>query len=189
MKPGMDGMTGSCLPRDGYDAPSGQGGLLTSVRDSQQGSPLLRPLPYRSDELTIPGQWPLRSHIDLGALSSATPCARLHTRHVLWEWGQKNLIEDAGLIASELTTNATTATQAIGSLHPVRLWLLSDQSQTLVMMGDASPHSPKLADPAPDADGGRGLVLVAALSSSWGWYNVHMPTISKVVWAELACQP
>jgi hypothetical protein len=32
--------------------------------------------------------WPLRSHLELGALSSAVPCARLHAKHVLWEWGK-----------------------------------------------------------------------------------------------------
>jgi len=31
--------------------------------------------------------WPLRSSLELGALSSAVPCARLHVKHVLWEWG------------------------------------------------------------------------------------------------------
>ena len=29
---------------------------------------------------------PLRSYLELGVLPSAVPCARLHVRHVLWEW-------------------------------------------------------------------------------------------------------
>jgi hypothetical protein len=32
-------------------------------------------------------QWPLQSFLELGALPGAVPCARLHTRHLLWEWG------------------------------------------------------------------------------------------------------
>jgi hypothetical protein len=31
-------------------------------------------------------QPPLRSYLELGALPTAVPCARLHARHVLWEW-------------------------------------------------------------------------------------------------------
>jgi hypothetical protein len=30
--------------------------------------------------------WPLHSYLELGTLPGAVPCARLHTRHVLWEW-------------------------------------------------------------------------------------------------------
>jgi hypothetical protein len=30
-------------------------------------------------------QWPLQSHLELGAYDTAVPCARLHTRQVLWE--------------------------------------------------------------------------------------------------------
>jgi hypothetical protein len=30
-------------------------------------------------------RWPLRSFLELGALPGAVPCARLHTRQVLWE--------------------------------------------------------------------------------------------------------
>jgi anti-sigma regulatory factor (Ser/Thr protein kinase) len=90
------------------------------------------------------------------------------------------------LIVSELTTNAVTATQATDSLHPVRLWLLSDGSRTLILMGDASPHPPRPVDLDEDeADGGRGLLLVEALSWNWGWYFLHTIDVTKVVWAEL----
>jgi len=36
-------------------------------------------------------QWPLQSFLELGALPGAVPCARLHARHVLWEWGLASL--------------------------------------------------------------------------------------------------
>jgi hypothetical protein len=32
--------------------------------------------------------WPLRSYLELAALPGAVPCARLHARQVLWEWGK-----------------------------------------------------------------------------------------------------
>jgi hypothetical protein len=35
-----------------------------------------------------------------------------------------------------------------------------------------------------DAVGGRGLAVVEALSSRWGWHPVSRPGLVKVVWAE-----
>ncbi len=34
---------------------------------------------------------PLRTYLELGALPTAVPCARLHARHVLSEWGLNGL--------------------------------------------------------------------------------------------------
>jgi len=133
---------------------------------------------------TVSG-WPLASKLEFGPLSGAVPCARLHIRHVLWEWHQSSLIEVAELVVSELMTNAIAATQAIRSVCPVRLWVQSDNSRTLIMVGDSSPHPPRRLDPAGDTEGGRGLVLVEALSSRWGWYGIHQRGTTKVVWAEL----
>ena len=187
MEPGIDGIAGGYLP------PACRGKLredrsnvLTAGRPATERSTRALASARQHEELTARGHWSLRSYLALGALSTAVPCARLHTRQVLWEWGQKDLAEDAELVVSELTTNAVTATQAIESLHPVRLWLLSDGSQTLVLMGDASPHPPKRLDPDEgEADGGRGLLLVEALSCNWGWYFIHRIDATKIVWAEL----
>lgn len=129
--------------------------------------------------------WPLESRLEFGPLSGAVPCARLHIRHVLREWQQADLIETAELIVSELMTNAITATQAIHSVCPIRLWIQSDNSQALIIVGDSSPHPPRRLDPAGDTEGGRGLVLVEALSNRWGWYVLRQRGTAKVVWAEL----
>jgi hypothetical protein len=45
---------------------------------------------------------PRQSHLVLGALPTAVPCARLHARLVLAEWGLKESAETAELIVSEL---------------------------------------------------------------------------------------
>jgi len=113
------------------------------------------------------------------------PCARLHTRQVLWEWRHAGLSEAAELVVSELVTNAVTATTAIGSLCPVRLWLLADRAHLLIVAADASPRPPQQAEPAGKAEGGRGLLLVEALSSRWGWHAITSRGMAKVVWAEL----
>ncbi len=49
-----------------------------------------------------PHQWPLHSYLELGALPTAVPCARLHARHLLREWGLNGLAADAELLVSEL---------------------------------------------------------------------------------------
>lgn len=52
----------------------------------------------------------------------------------------------------------------------VRLWLVSDQAQVMVLAWDASPLPPEQADPGEDAENGWGLLLVGAISEQWGWY-------------------
>ena len=40
-------------------------------------------------------------------------------------------------------------------------------------------------DAARDTEGGRGVPLVEALSSSWGWYATRKHATTKTIWAEL----
>jgi len=134
-------------------------------------------------------QWPLQSFLELGALPSAVPCARLHTRHVLWEWGLAILAASTELLVSEMVTNAVQVSRAM-TQAAVRLWLASDGTQVMVLAWDASPLPPERADPGEDAENGRGLLLVEAISEQWGWYlpGEHVGTSArdqhgKVVWA------
>lgn len=134
-------------------------------------------------------QWPLRSYLELGALPTAVPCARLHARHLLWEWGLNDLAEDIELLVSELVTNAVKAT-AGQQQAAILLQLSSDKTRVLVEVWDADPQPPApkdlTKDGTPDLQekGGRGLFLVAALSSRWDWYRTREPP-GKVVWCEL----
>jgi anti-sigma regulatory factor (Ser/Thr protein kinase) len=109
-------------------------------------------------------QWPLRSFLELGALPGAVPCARLHARQLLWEWGLEALTDSTELVVSELVTNAIQAPRTTGHTSPVRLWLLSDKAQVLVLVWDASPHPPVRADISDETENGRGLLLVEAVS-------------------------
>jgi hypothetical protein len=144
----------------------------------------LVPPPHRESG-SAPEQWPLSTFIEFGAQPSAVPCARLHTRHILWEWQQTSIGEPAELIVAELVTNAINATCAVDSLCSVKLWLLSDNITTLILVGDASHHQPQRIDPADDIEGGRGLLLVEAMAGEWGWYHAYQRGITKIVWAEL----
>src|SRR5271157_5707858 len=62
-----------------------------------------------ADPPDMSAAWPLSSSLPLGALPGATPCARLHARAVLSEWGLDDLAEAAELVVSELITNAVRA--------------------------------------------------------------------------------
>ena len=92
-------------------------------------------------------QWPYHSFLPLGALPGAIPCARLHTTAVLWEWGMEALAQQAELAVSELVANAV-----------------------LVEVSDYDPRPPIPTVADPEHDGGRGLLLVAAVSERWGYY-------------------
>ena len=130
-------------------------------------------------------RWPLRNAITFGALTGAVPSARAHLRQVLWEWGQAELGQDAGVVVSELVTNAVTASAELRpAVAPVMVWLGSDSHRVLVAVADASPQLPMRLNLEADADGGRGLALVEAFSSRWGWHPVTMAGLVKVIWAE-----
>lgn len=162
--------------------------------DAVQGSPLTAADPEPSSGVGPALQRgepasPLRSYLELGALPTAVPCARLHARHVLWEWGLNELTPDSELLVSELVTNAVKAT-AERDQAAVRLRLSGDDARVLIEVWDADPRPPAPQDlgeggtPDPQEEGGRGLFLVAALSARWDWYPTREPA-GKVVWCEI----
>ena len=149
------------------------------------------------------GSWARRTHLELGALRGAVPCARLHARHVLWEWGLSDLDEAVELVVSELVTNAIQASAGLSREVPdydedshglpcVWLWLASDGRQLVVEVGDSSPRTPMQAETEQDVEGGRGLLLVETVSRRWGYYfpaeedDSQRKIIRKVVWALLS---
>jgi len=136
--------------------------------------------------------WPHQSYLELGSLATAAPCARLHTMLVLWEWDLGELAHTAGLIVSELVTNAVQAATEITDSRfagnwapgtpPVRLWLSADQYRLVIQVWDGSDHPPVPQPVEPEADSGRGLLLVGSLSAEWGCYEPENCS-GKVVWA------
>jgi len=123
--------------------------------------------------------WPVRTHLELRALDSAVPCARMHARQVVREWGLPALADTTELIVSELVTNAIRA--SAGLMSPVvRLWLVSDHKCVVIHVWDGSNEMPVRQDAAPDSECGRGLLLVESLSRDWGWYR---KATGKVAWA------
>ena len=133
-----------------------------------------------------PGQatdtWPLRSYLELDASPGAVPYARLHTRQVLQEWGLSAFSENAGLLVSELVTNAIQVSLPAQRIAPVRLWLSSDRSQLLIQVQDTNPHPPAHTSAGNDDESGRGLHIVDAISTKWGWHTKEDHS-GKTVWA------
>ncbi len=140
------------------------------------------------EQMGMAARWPLRSFLELGALTGAVPSARLHTRLVSREWGLTELAETAELLVSELMTNAVAASQSLDQGLPVRLWLLSDGARMLILVWDANPRPPVRVDADSDAESGRGLLLVELLSQQWGSY-IPAEMGGKTVWALLGQLP
>jgi hypothetical protein len=88
------------------------------------------------------------------------------------------------VVVSELVTNAVAASAGLRAAAPVLVWLGSDGHCLLLAVADVSPRPPVRLDVWPDAEGGRGLALVEALSDRWGWHPATVTGLKKVVWAE-----
>lgn len=111
-----------------------------------------------------------------GAAAARALVARLLAPHA-----PAPVVETAVLLTSELTTNAVL--HARGEVV-VRVEVAGRQVR--VEVTDRSSQAPALRVPRLDAAGGRGLVLVEALSSRWGTRLVRG---GKAVWFELALDP
>jgi hypothetical protein len=64
----------------------------------------------------------------------------------------------------------------------IRLWLLSDRSSVMVLVWDEDGRQPVQRKTDPDAEAGRGLMLIGALSRPWGCYALA-GVAGKFVWA------
>jgi anti-sigma regulatory factor (Ser/Thr protein kinase) len=127
----------------------------------------------------------------VAALPTATPCARLHARTIALEWGIGEVADTVELVVAELVTNAIHASvdhdgrprySPEHGLACVHLRLSTDGLTLLVEVWDenAMPPTPVQSDLADE--GGRGLMLVDALTERWGW-SLAPSGRGKIVWA------
>jgi anti-sigma regulatory factor (Ser/Thr protein kinase) len=147
------------------------------------------PTGNHAPETVTTGQWPLRSSLQLGALPTATPCARLHARHLLHEWGKSGIADTAELLVSELVTNGVRAAQLLEQKPPIWLRLSTDGMRLLIEVWDGNMQPPQPSQPGNEPpsrtdESGRGLFLVDMLSRRWSWHPTVEPR-GKVVWCEL----
>jgi anti-sigma regulatory factor (Ser/Thr protein kinase) len=156
--------------------------LAASARDPRQSDAPVPVPPSGRDGKSMTGEWPLQDFLELGALPGAVPCARLHARQVMWEWGLAALAGSAEIIVSELVTNAVHAARSLEWTSSVRLWLLSEKARVLILVWDANPQQPARVHADEEAESGRGLLLVETISDQWGSFATQ-ETGGKTVWA------
>ncbi|MDO0924511.1 SpoIIE family protein phosphatase [Streptomyces sp. TG1A-8] len=123
---------------------------------------------------------PLRESWTVWRVPEAVRHARRFTRRTLRTWGvSRDTAEAALLVVSELVTNALVHTGG-----QVRLDLSLVNQRVRLAVADTSPRSPvKPTSIGWEATGGRGILLVEAVSVAWGTVPVSG---GKQVWADLA---
>ena len=117
---------------------------------------------------------------DLAADPAIVGLARHHVKEQLDEWGLSEASFVTELVVSELLTNAIR----YGS-EPIQLRLIHDRA-LICEVSDGNPTSPHLRRARILDEGGRGLLLVAQLTTNWG--TRHTPE-GKTIWAEQALTP
>ncbi|MEW2401578.1 ATP-binding protein, partial [Streptomyces sp. NPDC046862] len=124
-------------------------------------------------------------------LLSPTPrgarLARLLATEWLRSWGLPHRITEAAEhLVAELATNAATHGRVNG--RDFRLALLAGTDTLRIEVTDTRGDDlPRHQLPTPDAESGRGLLLVEALADRWG--TELGPDPRKTVWAELDLAP
>ena len=120
-------------------------------------------------------------HANLPVLRSSPAWARATVRQILTEWRVRaDTVESAELLTSELVTNAVlfSGTSLEVDSRPSRidvahiaLTLRRSPGLVRVEVCDENTKPPILRSaPEPDAEGGRGLILVNAMSVDWGYF-------------------
>lgn len=120
----------------------------------------------------------MEQHCDLPAAPEAAGLARRLVRDVLTRIGAGHVMDDAMLVMSELATNAVRY-----GAEPIRAHATVEGGNLILAVQDGRasdlPYPKVLTATEPN---GRGMHLVAAMASRWGWdRSAH----SKVVWAEI----
>jgi CheY-like chemotaxis protein/anti-sigma regulatory factor (Ser/Thr protein kinase) len=109
---------------------------------------------------------------------STVPHAREFVRSTLDKWGAVHLSDEASLIVTELATNAVLHAN---SAYEVRL--RRSGGVVRIEVADRDSGTPEPQPFSATAESGRGIVLVSAISASWGIDTE--PGQGKVTWAEL----
>jgi anti-sigma regulatory factor (Ser/Thr protein kinase) len=134
------------------------------------------------------------SRLWLAPLPTAPLLARRQTRLVLRSWRiGPDVISTAELLVSELVTNAVKFADAPG-VEPGASYVIDPRGtfltlryladQITIEVSDPNSCPPAAAEADEEAESGRGLMLVQALSKEWGYYLP--PAGGKIVYCVLA---
>jgi anti-sigma regulatory factor (Ser/Thr protein kinase) len=135
-------------------------------------------------DVSLPAQ-PSRVSSSSVATVRRQPQAGAQLRSLLWSTfacrdGDPERVHDASLVLSELVGNAVR--HAEGDRLQVHLRRRGDVLRMAVRDGSVAGPVPRNADL--EDEGGRGLLIIEALSDRWGW---QPRPGGKVVWADVPC--
>jgi serine/threonine-protein kinase RsbW len=108
--------------------------------------------------------------------SQSAPRARAALRATLGAWADEQTRADAALLLTELVANGV-----IHAGSPMQITLTVDPDLLRAEVRDSSPFAPMHREA--DEDGGRGVLILNSLASSWG--VIGHPGDGKTVWFEL----
>ncbi|MFJ1649075.1 ATP-binding protein [Streptomyces sp. NPDC088258] len=131
--------------------------------------------------LTTLSAEPFRAAFRIPKRKKHVPAVRAQVRETLIKWGLEQIASDVELVTSELVTNAVIHCRV--SFAEVEVTVHVDWDELVLEVSDpdrARLPQPGERRPEDDEEGGRGLLLVAALSDSWGCREL---TYGKCVWA------
>lgn len=120
------------------------------------------------------------ARLELPATPAAASVARLFVRCLCEEWGVGSVADVAELLSSELVTNAVVHARSAIELEAARS--RHDLRVDVRDVGGGSVRPVPQSRPA-EAEGGRGLAIVASLADTWG---VEENGSGKSVWFTLA---
>ena len=113
--------------------------------------------------------------------AASVPKARHVVRTVLDGAGLDEMaLAEIEIVVSEIVGNAVRHAQ--GDVMQVRLRRTGNVLRIAVHDRSSSPPAPREA--SFDDESGRGMMIIGALSSRWGW---EPRPDGKVVWADVAC--
>lgn len=115
--------------------------------------------------------------VDLPRDPVAARDARHLVRDLLAQWSLDDLMDDAGLVVTELVANAIEHAASECQLSISRY-----DDGVRIEVHDAGSGTPEPQPVSETAEDGRGLLIVGALSSAWG---IDDEPHGKTVWVEL----
>ena len=122
----------------------------------------------------------LRCVLPFEAAPAEVPLLRRAAVAQLGQWGMPAAADEAELLVTELATNVI---KHVGEGAPATLILERRNSRLRVEVHDKSHVLPSLSTASCDEECGRGLHLLAALSTDWG---TVLSAAGKAVWCEIA---
>ncbi|RCG17703.1 serine/threonine-protein phosphatase [Streptomyces reniochalinae] len=101
--------------------------------------------------------------------------ARQEISGLLHDWTDRDQVDSAALLTTELIGNVMVHTDAPASIHAA----LTSHHRLYVEVTDGGDYMPHQLTPSELAPGGRGLMLLDALAAQWG---VRPEAVGKTVW-------